>query len=167
MKKFILLALTLLTLGNANAQLNIYNLKTITLEEEADYKNAEPVALEVANLLLAMPIDKAVTEREDAGDFLYNWMIGTPDYVFGTGRMRIILGEDLHLIGISFAAQVKYALENQRSVRNEPEAQKAVWMTIAEYVSNKQNHVSMTPKLKELCRAFKSGQIDEFIKKHE
>lgn len=157
----------LLFAGIGHAQLKIYDLKNYTFEEEADYKNADPVVLEVANLLLAMPIDKGVTEREDAGDFLYNWMIGTPDYVFGTGRIRIILGEDLHLIGISFATQVKYALENQRSVRNDPEAQKAVWMTIAEYVSNKENNVSMTPKLKELCRSFKSGQMDEFIKKHE
>jgi hypothetical protein len=162
-----LLFITLFICSTASAQLNIYDFNSYKFEDEADYKAAEPMAAEVAILLLSIPVDKQVEAREQATDFLYEWMVGTPDYVFGTGRMRIILGEDHQLLGVSCAAQVKYALENNQSIRNNPEAIYAVWITIADYVGNRRNHVDLTPKLKELVKANKDGKMEEFIKRHE
>ena len=167
MKTSIFLFCTLFTFYTASAQLNIYDFNNYRFEDEADYKAAEPMVAEVAVLLLSIPVDKQVEAREQAINFLYDWMVGTPDYVFGTGRMRIILGEDDQLLGISCAAQVKYALENNQSIRNNPEALQAVWTTIADYISNKKNNVTLTAKLKELVKAHKDEKIEEFIKKHE
>lgn len=167
MKKCLPILLILLSFGTTNAQLNIYDFKSYKFESEADYKAAEPMVKEVANLLLSLPVNKEEESREQAIDFLYDWIVGTPDYVFGLGRTRVILGDDLQLQGISFAAQVKYALENNASIRNNSTATLEVWATIAEYIGNRKNRCNLTPKLKELIRADKSGTLEEFIERHE
>lgn len=167
MKKCLTMLLILLSFGTTNAQLDIYNFKNYRFESEADYKAAEPMVKEVANLLLSLPVNKEAESREQAIDFLYDWIVGTPDYIFGLGRTRVILGDDLQLQGISFAAQVKYALENEASIRNNPTAMLEVWALIAEYVGNRRNRADMTPKLKELIRADKAGTLQEFIERHE
>lgn len=167
MKKCLTILLILLSFSSANAQLDIYDFKSYKFETSADYEAAEPMVKEVANLLLSLPVNKEVESREQAIDFMYDWIVGTPDYVFGLGRTRVILGDDLQLHGISFASQVKYALENEASIRNNPTALLGVWATISEYIGNRKNRVDMTPKLKELVRADKAGTLKEFIQRHE
>lgn len=167
MKKLICLLLILLPLKQAFAQLSSYDFDQYEFEEDADYLAAETDALNVANLLLAAPFDENAPLREDAIYFLVAWVEGTPDYVFGTGRTKIILPDKVQYMGIWYAAQVKYALENQKSVKGDNEAILDVWETIAAYFSNPGNHAELTPKLKELVMAYNSHQLEPFIARHK
>ena len=164
---YYLLICCMMIFGRADAQVNIYEFDNYKFRKDSDYKAAEPLVSEVVSLLLSIPIDRDEHDREEAIDFLYNWMVGTPDYVFGTGRIKIILQDDFQLMGICFAAQIKYALEHKKSVKNNPEAIYDVWATIAGYVGKKENNVYLNSKLRELVAAHRSGNLADFIKKHQ
>ena len=167
MKQFFIAIILFFNVAVIHAQLNTYDFDSYRLDKDEDYKAVEPVIAKVADHLLTTPIDENIADREKAIDFLYEWMQGTPDYIFGTGRIEIILGNDKQLKGILYAAQAEYALENVESVKDNPAAKRAVWTTLQDYAQMKQNHVMLTPKLKELITAYKQGNLDEFIKRHE
>ena len=165
--KSLLIIFLLLIFTPVQAQLRDFDFSSYTLNEDSDYQSLQADVLKVANLLLTTPTTAKTVAREQASLFLYKWMQGTPDYTFGTGRINIILGEDVQLVGIARVAEVKYALEDKESVRNNPNATLAVWTRIAEYVANPSNKVQLTPKLNELIEAYKSGQMADFIARHK
>src|SRR4051812_38677570 len=78
----ILAVLLLLFCSNRSVCQSIYPYEEIPLKSPADYKAAEPFALNAATFLLSTPYKQKDPDRERALNFLIKWTIGERDYHF-------------------------------------------------------------------------------------
>ncbi|WP_199120731.1 hypothetical protein [Pedobacter sp. ASV28] len=112
MKKVLLIALLFFSyhIGICHAQ-ELPNLKNVKLGKKSSYKNAEPTVLKVVDYLFQTPIDKKNKARSNAGQFLINWMNGTPDYIFYLEEKETnFFSTDSDLLLMYMAALTKYTL---------------------------------------------------------
>lgn len=136
---------------------------------EYDFENkhnpvaAEPLALQVANLLLAHPLDLDREVREEACVFLNHFMYFHPSKNFGTGNMRHFLNDKQDLSEISVAAQVKYCLEHGINSTYNVAVLVQVYSIVAHYLLNPANNVKLTSKLKVITAAYTQGNLADLI----
>jgi len=145
------------------SQLTKYAFDQYDLGSESALSQAKQDVLSVAKILLSESINHNKDLRFDAGYFLSEWMSSTPDYSFGTGNLKYLLGGKPELATISMAAQIKYCLENNSDNSHFPEPRLGIWKLISNYVAEPKNKVKMTKDLKKLVKAHQENRLANFL----
>src|SRR3978361_1966855 len=100
MKKILLTLLIVIT-GLAAFSQSLPQTDSVTLVTKEDYRAAEPVVLQACNYLLSTPSDQNNPSRLKAGQFIFKWMEGTPDFTFTMGQNILSYIEaDLDLMSV-------------------------------------------------------------------
>ena len=133
----------------------------IKLEKPADYKTAEPFALQTARYLLSTPLKKDDAERLNSLRFIGKWMFGTPDYSFVFTEVGDKIGKDNDLLGVYMAALAKYTLENKAAAKDQKVAKLNALVLLLDYCGQKDNNCRMTKQLKKLAEAKEKGQLEQ------
>jgi len=136
---------------------------SVKLVTKADYRAAEPVVLQACNYLLATPADQKNPSRLKAGQFIFKWMQGTPDFTFVMDQNILkYIEADLDLMTVYFACVTSYSLQNRSVADTRNVTLKAVEKLIA-YIDNSTNQVSMNAGLKALSKANRKGNLEAFL----
>lgn len=135
----------------------------IKLEQKADYKLAEPYALEASNYLLSTPFEKDDPDRLKSLQFIIKWMSGTPDYMFTLDDVagKILKGNDEELLGLYMAAMTKYTLENKADAKDAGKVKLNAITILLNYCEDPGNHIKMPKSLKKLSEAKSKGQLEQ------
>ncbi len=161
--KLIIILLSVFCSTVAQAQ-TLPNFDLITLEKPADYKRAEPFALQTANFLLSNPFEKDNKDRLNGLRFIGKWMNGTTDYSFATADMLDKIGKDNYdLIGLYMVAMAKYVLENKAVSKDTKLVKLNATTLLLDYCNNKANNMRMSKQLKKLAEAKEKGQLEQAI----
>ncbi len=139
------------------------NVDIIKLEKPADYKLAEPYALQTANYILSTPLKKDDKDKISSLRFISKWMSGTPDYSFAVGDMEDKIGKDIDLLGLYMVSKAKYILENKANAKDPQLVKLNATILLLNYCSNKDNLVKMTKQLKKLAEAKEKGQLEQAL----
>jgi hypothetical protein len=162
MKKIFFIGVLLLVVSTSFAQ-NLPDFDAIKLETKADYKPADPYALQASNLLLTTPFDKNSLDRVKALRFIVRWMSGTPDYLFSLND-PIAKATNEELLGLYMACMTKYCLENPASAADEKAVNLNSIKMLISYCENPDNNIKMTSQLKKLSEADKKGTLEKELK---
>jgi len=139
------------------------NFDLIKLEKPADYKQAEPYALQTANYILSTPFKKDDKDKISSLRFIGKWMSGTTDYSFAVGDMEDKIGRDVDLLGLYMISKAKYILENKANAKDPKLVKLNATILLLNYCSNKDNLVRMTKQLKKLAEAKEKGQLEQAL----
>jgi hypothetical protein len=139
------------------------NFDIIKLEKTADYKMAEPYALQTANYIFLNPFKKENKDLLNSLRFMGKWMNGTPDYSFAVGDMEDKIGNDNDLLGLYMIAKAKYILENKANAKDPKLVKLNATIVLINYCSNKDNLIRMTKQLKKLAEAKEKGQLEQAL----
>lgn len=140
------------------------NFDLIKLEKTADYKAAEPFALQTANYLLSIPFKKDNKDRFNCLRFISKWMNGTTDYSFVFRDMADKIGKDNNdLLGLYMAALAKYTLENKAAAKDVKTAKLNAMILLLNYCENTDNNMRMSKQLKKLSEANEKGELEQSL----
>ncbi len=140
------------------------NFDLIKLEQTADYKAANPFALQTANYLLYTPLKNENPDRVKSLQFIYKWMTGTPDYSFrlDEASSKLFKGSN-ELMGVYMAAMVKYSLENKTAAKDPKSVKLNSLVMMLDYCEKKENNVRMSKQLKKLFDAKAKGELEQLL----
>ncbi len=164
MRKTILVFFLLFSIkaGSAYGQ-ELPNLKSIKLNSQASYKHAEPTVSKVIDYLFKNPIDKRNKSRSNAGQFLVNWMNGTPDYIFYLEEKETsFFNTDSDLLLMYMAALTKFSLEHPTEKEKQTQALGAINLVLP-YLYQQSDKKTWTKELWQLYDASKNGRLKEFL----
>lgn len=162
MKKIIVIVFTFCS-TYLHAQ-TLPNFDLIKLEKTADYKAADPFALQTANYLLGIPFKKDNTDRLNSLRFISKWMNGTTDYSFVFRDVVDKIGKDNNdLLGLYIAAMVKYTLENKAAAKDAKLVKLNAVMLLLNYCEKKDNNMHMSKQLKKLSDAKEKGELEQAL----
>jgi hypothetical protein len=139
---------------------------SIQLETAADYAKAEKSALEAANYILTLPVNKDNNSGQDAARFLVDWMQGTPDYMFPLNEPigRISQNNNPQLLIVYMACMTRYVLENDKDKSpSEDDISYNGYLIFSDYCDNPKNNVSIKGELKNLIDARKEGNLKDYL----
>lgn len=161
MRKIIFAFLFLLSLNVSGQELP--NLKNVKLNKKVSYKQAEPTILKVVDYLFQTSVDKKNKSRNNAGQFLVNWMNGTPDYVFYMEeRETSFFNTDSDLLLMYMAALTKFSLEHPSTKEKQEQALGAMNLVLP-YLYQQSDKKTWTKELWQLYDASKNGKLKEFV----
>lgn len=139
------------------------NLKNVKLNKKASYKHAEPTILKVVDYLFQTPINKKNKSRNNAGQFLVDWMNGTPDYIFYMEeRETSFFNTDSDLLLMYMAALTKFSLENP-TIKEKQEQTLGAMNLLLPYLYQQSDKKTWTKELWQLYDASKNGKLKEFV----
>ncbi|HMF70275.1 MAG TPA: hypothetical protein VK616_02310 [Flavitalea sp.] len=159
---FILILSVLANYSFSQIQTNFDNIK---LEQAADYRAADSIALGASTYLLSTPFAEDNIGRLKSLSFVIRWMTGTPDYSFTLDEVagKIVKGND-NLLGLYMAAMTKYSLENKESSKDQKLVKLNALTSLLNYCEDVNNNVKMTKQLKKLSEAKAKGQLEQSLK---
>ena len=161
MRKIIFAFLFLLSLGLQGQELP--NLKNIKLNKKASYKHAETTVSKVVDYLFQTPIDKKNKSRNNAGQFLVEWMNGTPDYVFYMEEKETsFFNTDSDLLLMYMAALAKFSLAKPTEKDKKIQALGAMNLVLP-YLYQQSDKKTWTKELWQLYDASENGKLKEFL----
>lgn len=165
MKKSILIFIfSLAFICTASAQ-ELPPLKNIKLNKKAHFKSAEPLVLKAITYLFNTPIDKKNKQRTEAGQFLINWMNGTPDYVFYLEEKETdFFNTDADFTLMYMAGLTKFTLANPALKDKSELAIGAMELTLP-YLYQQENKKRWSASLWQLNDANQKGKLKEFLYK--
>jgi len=150
----------LLFCGLAAGAQTIPNIKSIKLEQAADFRAAQPFVLQAANYLLLTPYDAANKDRKDAIMFLVSWLRGTPDFSFSIESAVAKIGKgDDDAISMYVVAACKTAIDDKSVAGNRELLKLNAIKTLLAYAENPSNNFKMKKQLKKLSDANKNGEL--------
>ncbi|RZK92733.1 MAG: hypothetical protein EOO98_02020 [Pedobacter sp.] len=139
------------------------NLKHVKLNKKASYKNAELTILKVVDYLFKTPIDKRNKSRNNAGQFLVDWMNGTPDHIFYLEiEETSFFNTDSELLLMYMAALTKFSLDHPTEKEKRTQALGAMNLVLP-YLYQQSNKKTWTKELWQLHDAYKNGKLKEFL----
>lgn len=139
------------------------NLKGVKLNKRASYKQAEPTVLKVIDYLFQTPADRRNKSRNDAGQFLVNWMNGTPDYVFYLEEKETqFFNTDSDLLLMYMAALTKFSLAHP-AVKEKQEQALGAMNLVLPYLYQQSDKKTWTKELWRLYDASKNDKLKEFL----
>lgn len=131
----------------------------VSLSAKEDYGAADTIAYQAASYILATPFADADANRLQAERFLIKWMTGTPDYTFALGDDILkYFDNSPPLMAVYMAALAQTTLENKQMKDGNAMNALAVKKFIA-YITNSNNQVKMTGKLRKMISAEKNGKL--------
>lgn len=163
MKRFLLLNIFLCCFTLATFSQELPDLRHVKLSKKVHYKETEQLVMKVIDYLFNTPIDRKNESRRKAGNFLFDWMNGTPYYVFylNDNESRFF-NTDADLMMMYMAGLAKFTLEN-KTVENQKEKVKGTYELIIPYLDQQGNKKNWTAELWQLSDAFKRDKLDDFI----
>ena len=160
MKKALFTLFALLSAAVAFSQ-SMPQLDSVKLETKADYRAAEPIALQVSNYILSTPSDDKSLPRLMGTRFLLDWMGGTPDYTFDLDKNVIKYFEkDIDLMGVYTASLALVAIENKVFIKEAKAVNSLAVKRFIAYINNSNNKVDVNSKLKDLIAANQNGSFN-------
>lgn len=167
--KNLLILISIFTISAVHAQKRP-SFTSIPLTNSEDYTQAEGSALDAANYILSMPLDKEnKAKSEDAVHFLLAWMKGTPDYTFPLNEpIGTISQENPALLVLFMAGMTKYVLENKGEKAHEQnDISFNGYRILADYCANPDNKVKVTGELKNLVQAKKDDNLKDYLEEFQ
>ncbi|HZY36472.1 MAG TPA: hypothetical protein VFE53_07485 [Mucilaginibacter sp.] len=135
-------------------------LDSVTLASPADYRAAEPTALQISNYILATPSDQKSLPRLIGARFLLDWMGGTPDYTLNLDKNVIKYFEnDIDLIAVYTAALASTAIENKVLIKDSKAINSLAVKKFIAYINNINNKVDLNSTLKKMIEADQKGDF--------
>lgn len=139
------------------------NLKNIKLNKKDNYKHTEPTVLKVVDYLFQTPIDKKNKSRSNAGQFLVDWMNGTPEHIFYLEEKETaFFNTNSDLLLMYMAALTKFSLENPTIKEKQQQALGAMNLVLP-YLYEHSDKKTWTKELWQLYDAWKNGNLKEFV----
>lgn len=141
------------------------NFDAIPLSGKADYKTAEPYALQASTFLLSTPAEKDNLDRLKSLQFIIKWMSGTPDYMFSIDDVatKIMKGDD-DMLGLYMAAMTKFVLENNEAATDQQKIKLNAVTMLLDYCENPANKIKMSKNMRKLSEAKANGQLEEALR---
>lgn len=164
MRKTIFIFFLLLSLqtGLSHGQ-EFPNLKSIKLNKRASYKQAEPIVTKVVDYLFKTPADRKNKSRSDAGQFLVDWMNGTPDYVFYLEEKETsFFNSDSDLLLMYMAGLTKFSLAHPTAKEKQEQSLGAMKLVLP-YLYQYSDKKTWTKELWQLYDASKNEKLKEFL----
>jgi len=147
-----------------NAQ-DYSKLKDIELKEKKDFAMAEDKILECSKYILTTPMDEKNTNRNNALQFMFRWMDGTPDYTFTLDETLGKLAETSDaLLGVYMACMCRYVLENKDKAKDEKDVKYNSVLMLIDYSRDPNNKVEINGELENLIKAKDEHRLKEYIK---
>lgn len=151
-----ILCLSFLSLAGLEAQ-NFSDLSLIPLETAEDHLNAEPRVLECAEYLLSHPLMYQPMTRGETFTFLFQWMEGTPDFVFTFDEEAVKMTENEDdLIIMYFVSLARAALESEDRKIGKEEMQAGAKRYLFAYCAKEENGLEPSKKMKKMMKKGKS-----------
>jgi len=142
------------------------NLKHVKLNKNAHFKATEQLTLKVIAYLLETPIDKKNKSRTEAGQFLLNWMNGTPDYSFYLEEKETdYFNTDSDLMLMYMASLTKFTLENP-TIKDQKKLVLGAMGILLPYINQQENKKSWSTSLWQLNEANQNGKLEAFLYPH-
>jgi hypothetical protein len=165
--KKLVLSLLLFSLTSISYAQELPNLKQVKLNKRSHYKSAEHIALKVANYLFETPINTKNKARNEAGQFLLNWMDGTPDYVFNLEEKETsFFNTDSDLMLVYMAGLTKFTLENPTAKTQKEKVIGALKIALP-YLNNQSNKKKWSTMLWQLNDANLNGTLEDYLYKDQ
>ena len=147
----------------SNAQ-DYSKLNDIELKNKEDFSQAENKALECSIYILTTPVDEENTNRNNALQFMFRWMDGTPEYTFTLdetmGRLKQTSDE---LLGVYMACMCRYVLENKDKAKNDKDVKYNSVLMLIDYSQDPDHNVEITGEVENLIRAKDEHRLKEYI----
>lgn len=160
LKKALLLVVASLFITWCSAQ-TASPCRVVKLDTEEHIKEAEPCVLIAANDILSRPLSGNDQTYHEQRAFILSWADKTSDYTFALNGKIVSICEEkdnMLLFGVYIACMAKAALEAKSSEIGT----KAVELFVS-YVSDPDNGVKKTGKIKKLISDQKAGNLDKYI----
>ena len=160
MKTNIILIACLISINLCFGQ-TTHSCDTVYLKSETNIKDAEPCVLIAADYVLSKPLHGNVQLYHDYRGFILAWMDKTPDYTFSLNdKIMALCKEDENelLFGVYTTCLADAAIRYKKDFKTE-----AIKLFV-NYISNPDNKVKQTPKIKKLIEDFKDNKIEKYIK---
>jgi hypothetical protein len=159
--KFAFLTILAMLAALAGFSQSMPPIDSVRLATAADYRAAEPIALQVSNYILSTPTDEKSLPRLNGTRFLLDWMGGTPDYTFDLDKNVIKYFEkDLDLMGVYTASLTSVAIENKQLIKESKAITSLAVKKFIAYINNTNNKVDLNSKLKKMIEADQKGQFN-------
>lgn len=163
MRKTLLVFFLFISVFTVSSGQELPNLKHVKLGKRASYKHAEPTVQKVVNYLFETPIDKKNKARNNAGQFLIDWMNGTPDYIFYLEEKETsYFNTDADLLLMYMAALTKFSLAQPTEKEKHIQALGALNLALP-YLYQHSDKKTWTKELWQLYDAFKNERLKEFL----
>ena len=142
------------------------NLKHVKLNKKVHFKETEQLILKVVTYLFETPISKKNKSRAEAGQFLLNWMNGTPDFTFYLeDKETSFFNTDSDLILMYMAALTKFTLEN-RTIKDQQSIILGTMRIVLPYLNQQEDKKSWSALLWQLNDANQKGKLLDFLDKN-
>ena len=141
----------------------------IKLDRPADYKKAEPFALQTAVFLLMSPYKNSETdtERGKCIEFLAKWMSGTNDYSFSiTATASKIAKNDVAILEMYITSMVKYAIENKEAAKDAKVLKLNAVTVLINYCEDRDHNIKMNKPVKKLAEAKAKGELEKVLEEY-
>ncbi|MNK06384.1 hypothetical protein D3C87_242790 [compost metagenome] len=163
MRKTIFIFFLVFSVAELSYGQDLPNLKTVKLNKRSSYKQAEPTVIKVVEYLFKTPIDKKNKSRNNAGQFLVNWMNGTPDHLFYLEEKETsFFNTDADLLLIYMAALTQFSLAHPMEKEKQQQALGAMNSALP-YLYQQSDKKTWTKELWQLYDASKNGKLKEFL----
>lgn len=138
-------------------------LKNVKLNKKAHFKATEALTQKVIAYLFETPIDKKNKSRNQAGQFLLNWMNGTPDYTFYLEEKETnFFNTDADLMLMYMASLTKFQLDHP-NIKDQPKIVLGAMKILLPYLNTQDNKKSWSSSLWQLNDASQKGKLEEFL----
>ncbi len=128
----------------------VFPYQDIKLENPADFKGTEPMALSAATFLLSTPFIEFDKKRAGVLQFLSKWMTGAKNYNFYMEGLLQDLGTDKNLLSLYIAAMAKYSLENKSESIYPLKVERNASITLLIYCDDLKNNFKLKNKYRKL-----------------
>ncbi len=130
----------------------------------AQCKEAEPVVLQTANLVLSKPLDDAAARSADA--FIWTWAQNTEHTLPIAGPITKLSGDkaNKNLLWIFIACEAKYILEHPEKAKDEDAVLLGAYTMLADYIAKTENGVVVTKNVKKILDAKTNNKMEEYVK---
>lgn len=156
-----ILTLLLFLAGTAISQdFSKYN-KEIELEDEQDYYDSEPEALECAEYIMSNPPSLENSKIRQASKFMIDWMSGSP-YSFELWSWGVSLAKkETALLGNYMASLLIVGLKDE--LFESEEAQLGAAKLMYDYVKNPKYIAKPKGPIKKFIKACDKGEMKSFV----
>lgn len=158
-----LLFIFLIFIGLSSFSQVLPNFKYIKLNKQVHFKEAEPAVNQTIAYLFNSPINKKNKARAEAGQFLLNWMNGTPDYTFYLEEKETsYFNTDADLMLMYMAGLTKFSLENKEIKDQKTKVIGALNMVLP-YLNIQEDKKTWSSDLWLLSEAYQKGRMETFL----